>query len=113
LLKATLLVALDGGEVCKEVKKHWQEVRKFAKTIGSSQKCTFSSCFQVTCMSMFEKDKKGKNKVALLEADEQKEYNEALSWGRLRYVHILTARANLMAALAEASQKLWAGLIMR
>jgi hypothetical protein len=45
-------------------------------------------------LSIFEKQK--------LDTDEQKAYNEALSWGRLRYVHILTARANLMAALAEA-----------
>lgn len=57
--------------------------------------------FLVACLSLFEKQRKNLA-GGQLDADEQKAYNEALSWGRLRYVHILTARANLMAALSEA-----------
>jgi hypothetical protein len=61
----------------------------------------FFSHFSVTCLSLFEKP--AKNPTLQLDAEEQKAVNEPLSWGRLRYVQILTTRANLMAALSEVN----------
>ncbi|KAF7638051.1 hypothetical protein Mgra_00002505, partial [Meloidogyne graminicola] len=78
LLNATLLVGLDNGKICSQIKKTWP---------------------QVTCLSLFEAN----NNNTKIDFEEQKALDEPLNWGRLRYVQILNTRAMLLSKLGEES----------
>lgn len=80
---AVLLVTPDDGELCRQLRKSWPKI---------------------TCLALWEEQLTGSggNVLPAMGTEQLKALSEPLSWGRLRYVQILTARANLMAALAEA-----------